>query len=145
MIRPKVFIDTNVLIDYAAERAPFCENATKVIELCAEERILGAIAVHSLLNMFYILRNHIPDHNERRACLLDLAEIFEIVEINGEMTARALKNNAFKDFEDCVQAECAVKAQADYIVTRNVKDFGHSDVRPVTPEELLMILKDQNL
>lgn len=45
-------------------------------------------------------------------------------------------NRNFEDFEDCLQAECAEAFPADYIVTRNVKDFTYSTVACITPEEL---------
>lgn len=40
------------------------------------------------------------------------------------------------DFEDCLVARCAEKIKADYIITRNVKDFRDSAVEAITPEEL---------
>ncbi len=43
----------------------------------------------------------------------------------------------FNDFEDCLQAECAKEVLADFIVTRNVKDFQHAQVSAVTPQTFL--------
>ena len=40
-------------------------------------------------------------------------------------------------------ARCAEKIGADYIVTRNVKDFAASKVEAVTPEELFARLEQQ--
>ncbi|MBO7164190.1 MAG: hypothetical protein J6V63_07155 [Spirochaetaceae bacterium] len=37
------------------------------------------------------------------------------------------------------QEECACSAKADYIVTRNKKDFSQSRVTVVTPEELVAL------
>ena len=53
----------------------------------------------------------------------------------------ALENNAFSDFEDGLQEECAVEAMADYIVTRNPADFKHSRVKVILPDELLRELE----
>lgn len=41
------------------------------------------------------------------------------------------------DFEDSVQAVIAVRLDADYVITRNVKDFKQSKVMTVTPAEFL--------
>ncbi|MBO5690288.1 MAG: hypothetical protein J6R96_00315 [Spirochaetaceae bacterium] len=38
-----------------------------------------------------------------------------------------------------LQEECACSAKADYIVTRNKKDFSQSRVTVVTPEELVAL------
>ena len=49
----------------------------------------------------------------------------------------ALDNEYFSDFEDCLQEECAVAISADYIVTRNTKDFASSRVPAILPDEFL--------
>ena len=51
----------------------------------------------------------------------------------GKLTA-ALENDAFSDFEDCLQAECAIAFRADYIVTRNEKDYVASAVPCISPD-----------
>ena len=52
----KILIDTNILIDYILERQPFTDSAEKIMILCKDKKIDGYIAVHSLINIFYILR-----------------------------------------------------------------------------------------
>ena len=44
---------------------------------------------------------------------------------------------AGKDFEDAVQSATAEHVHADYIITRNLKDFAKSKVMAFTPSELL--------
>ena len=43
----------------------------------------------------------------------------------------------FSDYEDAVQASTAERIKAEYIVTRNLKDYKNSTVPPITPEEFL--------
>ena len=52
----RVLTDTNVLIDYIANRAPYADDAEKIIVLCKDNRIEGCVAAHSMMNIFYILR-----------------------------------------------------------------------------------------
>jgi len=40
-----------------------------------------------------------------------------------------------RDFEDAVQSATASRINADYIITRNAKDFDGSTVNAITPEE----------
>jgi predicted nucleic acid-binding protein len=54
------------------------------------------------------------------------------------MLINALKETKFKDFEDCIQAECAKTVNADFIVTRNAKDFIYSETKAITPKEFLL-------
>ncbi|MBR0485530.1 MAG: PIN domain-containing protein [Oscillospiraceae bacterium] len=133
----KILIDTNVLLDYLSGREPFATDSTEVIRLCSTEQFDGYVAVHSILNLFFILRKSIPDANQRREKLTELSELFKLVSIDSDMIRHSLKNNDFKDFEDCVQAECAVKAGADCIITRNIKDFEKSPVKAISPEDFL--------
>lgn len=138
-----VLVDTNVVFDYLTKREPFSEKSTKVMQLCSEKKLSGYIAAHTILNLFFLLRKDIPETSIRRDILIELCEFMCVVSIDDDMLLRSLKKKYFKDFEDCVQAECAVRADADYIVTRNVKDFAQSPVKAVTPEELLEMLDEK--
>lgn len=51
-----VLIDTNVLLDFLLGRELHFSNADKIIKLCADQKIQGFMAAHSISNMFYILR-----------------------------------------------------------------------------------------
>jgi len=44
-----------------------------------------------------------------------------------------------------LQDECAAKANADYIITWNTKDFVHSIISAITPEAFLDILKSERV
>lgn len=46
----------------------------------------------------------------------------------------------FDDYEDAIQSICAARTRADYIVTRNEKDFANSSVSAISPVILLMRL-----
>lgn len=135
----KVLIDTNILLDYLLEREPFAQPAQKIVRACQENKLTGFLAAHSITNMFFILRRHYTD-GERRALLLDLCELFTIEGIDKYKLYAALCKKEFHDFEDCLQAECARACGADFIVTRNVKDFGYSEIPCVTPDLLCDII-----
>ena len=137
----RILIDTNVLIDYVTSREPYTKTANTIMDQCINEQIEGYIAIHSILNMFYILRKVMTDTSERRKQLEDLTEFLNMVEIDSAMMLRALHNEKFTDFEDCLQSECATKVHADYIVTRNEKDFIHSTVKAISPEKFLEVIK----
>lgn len=68
-------------------------------------------------------------------------DAIRIVGLCRERILAALGNEKFTDFEDCLQEECAVEASADYIVTRNPKDFSGSRVKVISPGELLGLLQ----
>lgn len=136
----RVLVDTNVILDYICMREPYTETAKKIIEACQRRELVGCIAAHSVTNIFYILRKNFSVE-ERRLLLQDICRLFEVEGIDEYKLKSALKNENFEDFEDCLQMECAKGCHADYIVTRNIKDFGKSDIPCILPECLCDIIK----
>ena len=129
----RILIDTNVLIDYLAERQPFFPYAQQIIHACETELLEGCISAQSIADIFYILRRNINE-KERRKILLALCDIFAVVGLNQQQIVAALKNDMFTDFEDCLQASCAKAFHAVHIITRNVTDFELSEIPAISPE-----------
>lgn len=136
----KVLIDTNVLLDYLTGREPFIEDSRAVMRLCADKKLHGYMAAHSVPNIFYILRQQM-DSATRRMVIKSLFDILTLEGIDSEKVMNALENDEFIDFEDCLQEECAVSVGAERIITRNVKDFAHSRVPAVTPAGFLALFE----
>ena len=130
----RVLIDTNVLMDYLAKREPYFATARNLINACMEKKIDGYIAAHSILNLFFVLR-HDYTTMQRRIMLMDMCRILHIVNVNRTKIITALIDDSFSDFEDCVQYQCAASCQADYIVTRNLKDFRNGVIPAVMPDD----------
>ncbi len=68
-----------------------------------------------------------------------MLRIVKIVPIEKADFAQALVLG-MTDFEDSVQAAAAAKIGADYVATRNGKDFKRSPVKPRLPAELIAML-----
>ncbi len=132
----KVLLDTNIIIDFLAKRPLFFSNSREIINLCAEKKIDGCIAAHSVTNAFYILRKNMT-LSELREALTNIIEIVTVIGIDREKLFYAIQNEAFTDIEDCLQTECAKTFSAEYIITRNIKDFTDSVIPAVLPEEFL--------
>lgn len=136
----KVLIDTNILIDYIMNREPYAEIASEIVMMCSEKKIDGCIAAHSVPNIFFILRKSLSPH-DRRNILKSLFTIFSVESIDREKLLSALDNDDFADFEDSLQEECAITFSADYIITRNEKDFEKSRITAVTPEKFIEVVR----
>lgn len=72
--------------------------------------------------------------------LLGICNILAVTSASHESVVSAIKNDVFKDLEDCLQHKCATEVNADYIITRNINDFKNSKVKAVTPEQFLRIM-----
>jgi len=126
----RILIDTNVIMDYIVKRETFSDDAEKVIALCMENGVQACIAAHTVSNLHYILRKHLTNE-QRKDILLKICRMFTVIGIDAAKLVSALQDDNFNDFEDCLQVECAKDFGADFIVTRNAKDFQGSNV-PVT-------------
>ena len=135
----KILVDTNILIDWVSHRDNY-QNAREIVYLCANRTVEGCIAAHSVTNMFYILRKNLG-LSERKTVFDTISRIFTIVPVDEPKLRAAVNNADFKDFEDCLQMECAKEFGAEYIVTRNVSDFINSSIIAVEPMDFLDKMK----
>lgn len=135
----RVLFDTNIILDILEKRLPYYDASKSVLESCVSGNITGYIALHSISNIFYILRKRYST-TDRRKLLLDILNLLRIAGADHESVINALQREDFSDFEDCLQDECAKQIHADYIVTRNTTDFSVSDIPAINPESLSKIL-----
>ena len=136
----RVLVDTNIILDVILERENFYTDSNHVFELCKDKKIHGILAVHTITNLFYILRKKFSN-TKCREIIMDFLTIFKVEKIDGEKIFRALINENFKDFEDRLQIECAIAIDADYIITRDKNDFVGSEISCVTPGEFCDMFK----
>ena len=129
-------IDVNVILNFILEREdPFMESSKKILDLSTNNKFKGYVAFHSLPVVWYALRKHTPE--EQRFWLKAICRLFEVVSITHEQVVEAVYNKSFKDFEDCLQDECAQNAGADFLVTCNVKDFLDAKTKICNPDEFV--------
>ena len=132
----KLLLDTNILIDILSGREGY-EESLQILRLC-EVKIKGFISAISVTDIMYIMRKQLSPEKVREAVSTLLA-IVDVVSVTKSDINAAL-GGSFRDFEDAVQASCAARLKADYIVTRNAKDYRLSAVKAITPADLLQIL-----
>ena len=130
----RVLVDTNIVLDYLLEREPYAESAKKIVVACKQKKVIGCIAAHTVSNMFFILRKTYSVE-DRRTILKDIYKLFDVEGIDRLKIIQALDNSDFKDFEDCLQMQCAKSFRADYILTRNLADYRDSEIACISPEE----------
>ena len=135
-----VFLDTNVLIDFLADRRPFSLEAAKLFNYSFKKKVTIFVATISYNNIYYILRQSCS-HPETLKVLNELQEWTETVDVTSDVIAKALKSG-FKDFEDAIQYNCAkTVSKIDCIVTRDTKDFKASSIPTMTPKEALTLIE----
>jgi predicted nucleic acid-binding protein len=135
----KLFLDVNVILDVLARREPWFADSAAVLSLLDGDAFEGVAAAHSMTTLFYLLAKHL---GRRRATarLLDLLELVSVAPLDQETILRGLALG-WSDFEDALQMVSADASRADYVVTRNARDFESDSIPVVTPTELLAILQ----
>ncbi len=83
--------------------------------MCADEKIEGYVAFHSLSTIWYWSRRY-PEFS-RRSWMRRVCTIFKIAVADNASVLSAVDNYDFRDFEDNLQDCCAVSAGCDYIVS----------------------------
>lgn len=134
----RALIDTNIILDVLCQRERFLENSSMVFKLCEMKKLDGVISALSIPNLVYIMRKEL-DHDAIKIVLQKLSLIFKIEDLKAADLLKAAVMD-FKDYEDALQSICAERTNADFIISRNVKDFQNSSVKAVTPEEFLNML-----
>ena len=130
----KVLIDTNIILDVMCNRKEFAEDALRVFRLCEAKIMTGCISALSIPNIVYIMRKQL-DGEKIKEVLATLTSLFSVVDLKESDLIKAAELH-FADYEDAVQAVCAARIKADYIVTRNGEDFQNSRVSVLRPAEL---------
>ncbi len=137
----KILLDTNVIIDNLAQRDG--GESLEILTLCEGGVLEGIITTVTLMDVMYIMRKSISAAELREAAKM-LMQIVDVVPALKSDINTALVGKV-SDFEDAVQAACAVRIKAEFIVTRNKKHFIGSPVPAISPSELLKILRKAHI
>lgn len=136
----KVLVDTNIIIDLLANREGFAEPAAQLFKLCEVGKVQGIVYALSIANIVYVMRKEL-DRSQIEDVITKLGSIFSIADMKSDDLKKAAAL-PIPDFEDALQSACASRMKADFIVTRNLKDFKNSKVMAIKPSELIERLSE---
>lgn len=139
-------LDINIVLEHIDRREPFHEPSRKVCLLGVVEEANTYntyISVNILADIFYLLRKGFGSQ-EAQKMIEEALSFLQPVSVTPENAKKALSERR-NDFEDCLVSCCAEIIGADYIITRNVKDFRRSKVEAITPEELFARLEHRGI
>ena len=137
----KVLLDTNIILDILLQREPHYLHAIEVLRLAERGQIECHITANSITDIFYILRKYLSDPKDRELAIRNILQLVNIVGITKKDIIKSFELQ-YTDFEDALQTQCAKKLKADYIITRNEKDFKSLTVKVVSAEQFIEIAKN---
>jgi len=136
--RPKLLIDTNVLLDVILERKPWVDDATALLDAIAKGHAEGYVAGHAIATVYYVVERS-RDRTLAATAVSDLLQLLTVVALGNAEFQRALGLGIW-DFEDASQVAAALQIGADSLVTRNPKDFKGAPVALRSAGEALGLL-----
>ena len=128
-----VFIDTNILVDYALGRE-HADDAEQLLQHGKNGDYGLAASYLTFANMAYILGRKVDIYDLFR----ELHSYIAVLPTDDAQLTAAIRRPV-RDFEDMLQYQCAKAADCDVIVTNNKKDFlQFCDLPLFTAEEFLL-------
>lgn len=138
----KLFVDSDVVIDFFTDREPHANPASELFELNEQGIVKLYLSAVSINNIYYIVRRFLG-HKKTVEVIEALTEMTEIVGTTKKEIIQAL-NNKFADYEDSVQYSSALTIKnLDVIITRDIKDYRNSSIAVMTPLNFLK-MKEKN-
>ena len=135
----RLLIDTDVILDFFFDRAPFAEHSAQIIGLCEAQTVNGYVSPVIVSNTYYLLRQT-ARHEKVIDSLKQLLSFMHVLQMDKGVVISAL-NSKFKDFEDALQNFAATRSgEIDVIITRNAKDYSKSQIAVLTPEDFIKSL-----
>lgn len=139
----KLLIDTNVLLDVILERRNLMRESAAVLGAVEDGRAEGYVASHAITTIHHIVAKA-NGSTAAVTAISDLLDLCGVVAVDEADFRRALALG-FTDFEDAVQVAAALQVGADFLVSRNAKDFRGAPVDVRSPATIAALLAGPGL
>ncbi len=134
-----MLFDIDVILDVLLAREPWAADSALLLDAAERGKLEGYVAGHTITTVYYIVaRNSSP--KKAAGAITDIMRIVTIVPVDAADFTQALVMG-MSDFEDAVQAAAAAKVGADFVATRNEKDYRKSPIKARSPSDLLALLE----
>ena len=131
----QLLIDGNILLDVLQNREMHYADSAKIWKMCETNMVNGHVSALTFANIVYVMRKELsPEKIDEVLRTMSLIFTFDDLKSTDISDAASLR---WSDYEDALQSVTASRIKADYIITRNVKDFVGSKVMAITPSEFL--------
>lgn len=135
-----IFLDTDICLDILTHRKPYYQQSIELLRLReSSQKIRLCISESCIPNLIYFTTYKYKIEGSETK-LLDWIETCMLFSIDSKQRIIGALKSEFLDKEDAIQYHTAIKAKADYFITRNKKDYEpYATAIPVyTPSEFLV-------
>ena len=145
----KVFIDTNVILDYVLQREHGAE-AKAVVAWLLENKVQMIMSVGGFYTMHYLIDKYLRlelqlDKVSRiaplRTLLTRILQTFTVAEHDNASLLRGVMDSRYTDLEDSCQYQLALRSECDILVTFDIRHFpqtgAQSPLSVLTPQQFI--------
>ena len=130
----KVFLDTNVFLEYFVQRRE-CQAVGKLLSAVEDGKLKAIVSVGCVYTLAYLIRMelkrkdiHRPEQTLRlRTMLNTVMSMVTVGGLNQSRIVKGLNDVAFDDVEDSFQYQCGLQAKCDALITINLRDYNNAD------------------
>lgn len=130
---PGLLLDLNVILDFLQDRQPHARHADLLFSAGAGSRVALWVSGDAPSTLFHVLERQFRQDREPRPSLRaqelirTLLTRVSVAPVTKEALQRAI-DWGMEDFEDAIQAACALEAGVGWVVTRD--GAGYRDLPP---------------
>ncbi len=144
MPQAKLLLDTNIVVDYLNERTPYYQTARLLMIVGRAGELSLWVSSSQVTDLIYILsdggkKNLMPSALERIRGLRTFVNIYSA----GDCEIDYMLATTWKDPEDALLLESALRMKADCIITRNGKDFESDIVKTMDCQEFFDWMREE--
>lgn len=139
----KIFLDSDIVIDFLTGRGPFSEAILKIINASTKTSIQLHVSSLTFSNVYYII-SKLESKTRAKKKIEKLNKLVKVLNVGQKEIDLAMQSK-FKDFEDAIQNFCTSESGIEILITRNVKDYKESKLSVLTPVEYLVQVEGKDI
>ena len=137
----KVFVDTNIVVDFLMKREPFDKPAALLFDKAHRGGIEAFVPATVFPFVFYLLSKSLNSKASAWEAVARFRQLVTLLPVDRQVIDLALASK-FKDLKDAVQYQLAKANAMDFFITRNLQDFKKSDIPVLTAESFMKQFAD---
>ncbi|CAN5654194.1 PIN domain nuclease [soil metagenome] len=133
----KIFLDTNIVVDFIIKREFELQSTERIFDAVYNNDLEAYISESVISTCVYLLRQHKMDALE---IFRELCKFLQVVPFNKNILYMPIEK--FKDTEDGLLYFLANHHKLNYFITRNKKDFIYQvpSLPVLTPNEFIKVI-----
>lgn len=134
----KVFLDTNIIIDYLVETRHKHLIAKEIVIRCYNKSLQGYISETVITNTAYVLRKMLAQ-SQMNFIFSGFCSFLDVLGISNSSVIKACEVNK-TDLEDAILYHIALENDCQFFITSNgadFKDIARPALKVIAPEEFL--------